>query len=168
VTRQLVIVRHAKAEAFAPTDHGRELTDRGRSDADAVGGYLRECGVVPDHAVVSSSVRTRTTWDAIEQVLESAADVVADDAVYSGSTDVVLEVLRAVPEDAKTLVFVGHQPTVGSVAHLLDDGAGDHEALHRMLHGFPSASLAVFDVEVPWVGLDEQTGRLVDFRPGGS
>jgi phosphohistidine phosphatase len=166
VTRRLVVVRHARAEAFAPTDHGRELTDRGRRDALAVGGYLRDRGIVPDHAVVSSSVRTRATWDAVEQVLGSAAGVVVDDAVYSGSTDVVLEALRAVPEDAMTVVFVGHQPTVGSVAHLLDDGAGDHEALHRMLHGFPPASLAVFDVEVPWAALDEQTGRLIDFRPG--
>jgi phosphohistidine phosphatase len=168
VTGRLVILRHAKAETFALTDHGRELTVRGRRDAHAVGGYLRERGIVPDHAVVSSSVRTRETWDAIEAVVGSGADVVADDAVYSGSTDVVLEALRAVPADANTVAFVGHQPTVGHVAHLLDDGVGDDEALHRMLHGFPSASLALFDVEVPWVGLDEQTGRLVDFRPGGS
>jgi phosphohistidine phosphatase len=71
-----------------------------------------------------------------------------------------------VPDPATTVVFVGHQPTVGHVAHLLDDGEGDHAALHSMLHGFPTSSMAVFDVEVPWAELGEETGRLVDFRPG--
>jgi hypothetical protein len=35
-----------------------------------------------------------------------------------------------------------------------------------MLHGFPAASLALFEVEVPWAELGSETGRLVDFRPG--
>jgi phosphohistidine phosphatase len=166
VTRRLVLVRHAKAEPFAASDRARELTDRGRREAEAAGSYLREQGIVPDHAVVSSSLRTRGTWDAMEQALGSAAEVVYDEAVYSGSTDVVLEALRVVPDAAKVVVFVGHQPTVGHVAHLLDDGEGDHEALHSMLHGFPTASMAVFDVEVPWDELGDETGRLVDFRAG--
>ena len=102
----------------------------------------------------------------MEQALGSAAEVVYDDAVYSGSTDVVLEALRVVPDAAKVVVFVGHQPTVGHIAHMLDDGEGDHEALHSMLHGFPTASMAVFDVEVPWDELGDETGRLVDFRAG--
>lgn len=166
MTRRLVLVRHAKAEPFASTDRARELTDRGRRDAEAAGGYLRERGVVPDYAVVSSSVRTRATWEVMESALGSTAEVVHDDAVYSGSSDVVLEALRAVPEHAGTVVFVGHQPTVGLVAHLLDDGHGDHESLHQMLHGFPTASMASFDVEVPWEQLAPESGRLVDFRPG--
>ncbi len=161
-----MLVRHAKAEPFAATDRARELTDRGRRDAEAAGRYLRERGVVPDYALVSSAERTRATWEAMELALGASAEVLHDDAVYSGSSDVVLEALRAVPGDVATLVFVGHQPTVGLVAHLLDDGHGDHEALHRMLHGFPTASMAAFDVEVPWEELGPETGRLVDFRPG--
>lgn len=166
MTRRLVLVRHAKAEPFASTDRARDLTDRGVREAEAAGAYLREQGLVPDHAVVSSSVRTRATWDAMARALGSTAEVVFDDAVYSGSTDVVLESLRMVPEQARVVAFVGHQPTVGNVAHLLDDGTGDAEALHSMLHGFPTASMAVFDVEVPWSELDAETGRLVGFRPG--
>jgi phosphohistidine phosphatase len=168
MTRRLVLVRHAKAEPFASSDRARRLTDRGRREAEAAAGYLREHGVVPDHAVVSSSVRTRDTWLTMEQALSSGADVAYDDAVYSGSTDVVLEALRVVPDCAVTVVFVGHQPTVGYVAHLLDDGEGDPAALHAMLHGFPTASLAVFDVAVPWTELGDETGRLVDFRPGST
>jgi phosphohistidine phosphatase len=164
--RRLVLVRHAKAEPFASTDHDRALTDRGHREAQSAGSYLRDSGLVPDHAVVSSAVRTRSTWDDMEQELRSGAEVVHDDAVYSGSTDVVLDSLRALPEAARVVVFVGHQPTVGHVAHLLDDGRGNPEALHSMLHGFPTASMAVFEVEVSWADLGDETGRLVDFRAG--
>lgn len=159
-------MRHAKAEPFASTDHARALTDRGRREAEAAGAYLREQSVVPDHALVSPAERTRATWEAMEAVMESSAEVVYDDSVYAGSTDVVLEALRFVPEGAGVLVFVGHQPTIGYLAHLLDDGEGDPVALHSMLHGFPTASMAIFDVDVPWEELGPETGRLVDFRAG--
>lgn len=159
-------MRHAKAEPFASTDHARALTDRGRREAEAAGAYLREQSVVPDHAVVSPAERTRATWEAMEAVMESSAEVVYDDSVYAGSTDVVLEALRFVPDGAGVLVFVGHQPTIGYLAHLLDDGEGDPTALHSMLHGFPTASMAIFEVDVPWEELGPETGRLVDFRAG--
>jgi phosphohistidine phosphatase len=164
--RRLVLIRHAKAEPFAATDRERQLTDRGHRDAREAGGYLREQGIVPDYAVVSSADRTRQTWEGIELGLGAHTEVTFDDAVYSGSPDVVLEALRTVPESARALVFVGHQPTVGYVAHLLEDGAGDAGALHRMLHGFPTASMAIFEIGCAWEVLGAETGRLVDFRPG--
>ena len=40
------------------------------------------------------------------------------------------------------------------------------EALHSMLHGFPAASIAIFEVDVPWEELGPESARLVDFRPG--
>ena len=61
--RRLIVMRHAKAEPFAATDHGRRLTDRGRAGARDAGAFLRDAGPVPDYALVSSSTRTRETWD---------------------------------------------------------------------------------------------------------
>jgi phosphohistidine phosphatase len=161
-----VLVRHAKAEPFAATDQARDLTDRGRREARAAGAYLREQSVLPDHAVVSSSQRTRSTWDAMEEEMRSGAQVVFDESVYAGSVDVVMEALQSVPDHAGVVVFVGHQPSIGYLAHQLDDGEGDPMALHSMLHGFPTGSLAVFDVETAWPELGPERGRLVDFRAG--
>lgn len=159
-------MRHAKAEPFAATDHDRELTDRGMREARAAGEALLSTGRLPDHVVVSTSRRTRATWEVMAETLDCDAEVVDDPAVYSGSEDVLLERLRAVPEDARTVLFVGHQPTVGYVAHLLDDGAGDPEALRRMLHGFTPGSYAVFEIGCGWGALGPETGRLVDFHSG--
>ena len=37
---RLVVVRHAKAEPYGPTDFERELAARGRADAAAAGAWL--------------------------------------------------------------------------------------------------------------------------------
>src|SRR3954447_3038510 len=116
--RRLIVMRHAKAEPFASTDHSRRLTDRGRASARDAGAYLREHGLTPDHALVSSATRTRETWTSMtEELDESGTLVFHDDAWFTGSVDVVVEALRALPDDALTVVFVGHNPTAAYLCH---------------------------------------------------
>lgn len=159
-------MRHSKAEPFAATDHQRVLTERGRRDATEAGLHLADTGVVPDYAVVSSSARTKETWAAVAHGSRSTAEAVFDDAVYTGSADVVLEALRGIPDHTQTVIFVGHNPTAAYLAHLLDDGNGKPTAIHEMLQGYPTSAMAVMEVEVPWVELGPEAGRLLDFHVG--
>ena len=160
---RLIVMRHAKAEPFAATDHGRTLTDRGRASAAAAGEHLGAESLVPDHAVVSTAVRALQTWETVAGAAGATVEADVDGAVYTGSPQVVLETLRAVPADAETVIFVGHNPTAAYVAHLLDNGDGDAAALTELLHGFPPGALAVFEVDVPWAELGPETGRVVGF-----
>ncbi len=165
--RRLIVMRHAKAEPFAESDHARELTERGVAAAHDVGTRLREAGLRPDHAVVSSATRTRQTWAAVAESAGLADCAVSfDDAVFNGSVETVMEVLAALPEDAETVVFVGHNPTAAYLCHLLDDGDGDPEAVSGLLQGFPPGALAVLELSVPWTDLDAETGRVVGFHVG--
>jgi phosphohistidine phosphatase len=157
-------MRHARAEPFASTDHVRALTDRGHADAAAVGTWLAGVGVVPDHAVVSTAERARETWFDVARASGSEADPEFDRGVYQGGVDAVLETLHAAPEDAQTMIFVGHNPTAAYLAHLLDDGEGDHDAISGMLRGFPPSAVVVFDVEVPWADLAAEAGRVTRFH----
>lgn len=156
-------MRHAQAEPFAPTDHGRVLTERGRADAADAGRRLGQSGVVPDYAVVSSAERTKMTWAEVARACGSTAKTVLDKGVYAGGPEVVLEALRVVPAEARTVIFIGHNPTSAYVCHLLDDGEGAPEAISGMLRGFPTSALVVFEVTVPWSELGPETGRVVDF-----
>jgi phosphohistidine phosphatase len=160
-------MRHAKAEPFAASDHVRRLTERGLAAARDVGRHLRDRATLPDYAVVSSALRTRQTWDAV--VASSGltdCEVSFDDAVFTGSADVVMEALRAAPQDAATVMFVGHNPTAAFVCHHLDDGEGDVTAVSELLHGFPPGAVAVLEVTVPWAELGPETGRVVDYYVG--
>ena len=160
-------MRHAKAEPFAPSDYARALTDKGLASARDAGAHVRESGMTPDYAVVSSAVRTRQTWDAlVETAGITGCEVSFDDAVFTGSAEVALEVLQAVPEDADTVLFLGHNPTAAFLAHYLDDGEGDPDAVSEMLHGFPPGAVVVLEVTVPWSDLGSETGTVTDFYVG--
>ena len=160
------MMRHAKAEPFAATDHERRLTDRGRSSARDVGAHLRDAAELPDYALVSSAVRTRETWAELVEASGTTCEPAFDDAVFTGSPDVVLEALRAVPDDARTVLFLGHNPTASYVCHLLDDGEGDPAATSEMLTGFPPAAVATLEVTVSWAELAPETARVTGFYVG--
>lgn len=159
-------MRHGKAEAFAPEDHRRRLTERGRRDATAGGQWLADRGIVPTDAFVSSATRGRQTWEALVAGNGTPAEARVEDAVYSADADSALDVLREAPVAAEVVLYIGHNPTAASLAHLLDDGDPEPEAFRAMAAGFGPAAIAVLEISVPWADLDPATGHLVAFHAG--
>jgi phosphohistidine phosphatase len=160
-------MRHAKAEPYAANDHVRRLTDRGVASARDVGRHLHDKGLTPSYVAVSSATRTRQTWAAVAEALDvSGTEVSFDDALFTGSADVVVEALHAVPADAETVMFIGHNPTAEYLCHYLDDGGGDQAAVSDLLKGFPPGAVAVLDIRVPWADLGAETGHVVGYYVG--
>jgi phosphohistidine phosphatase len=164
--RLLVIMRHGKAESFATEDHRRRLTRRGTREVHAAGQWLAAEGLVPTHAFVSSAVRTQDTWAGLVATTGAGIEPVFSDAIYTAGPDSALDILRGTPDDAEVVLYVGHNPTAASLAHVLDDGDPDPEAFRAMTAGFPTSAMAVLDVHVPWAELDAASARLVAFYPG--
>lgn len=165
--RRLIVMRHAKAEPFAASDYDRELTERGLASARDAGAQLREHGLAPQHVLVSSARRARQTWAAVAESLDPAErEVSFDETLFTGSADVVVEALAAVPAEAGTVMFVGHNPTAAQLCHHLDDGEGDPETVSGLLGGFPPSAVAVLDVGVPWADLGAEAGRLIGYYVG--
>ena len=160
-------MRHGKAEQFAAEDHLRRLTERGAREVYGAGEWLAEQGFSPTHAFVSSSVRTQDTWEGLVAATGSSVAPVVDDAIYTAGPDSAIDILRSTPPDAEVVLYVGHNPTAASVAHLLDDGDADPDAFRAMSAGFPPAALAVLEVLSPWADLEAASARLVAFYPGG-
>lgn len=165
--RRLIVMRHAKAEPYAETDHDRALARRGRADAAGAGEFLRDIEALPEVALVSSALRTRQTWEEVAGAAGLALDADLDEALYNGGPDAVLERLQALPGHVETVLFVGHNPTAAYLVHLLDDGAGDPVALSEMARGFPPGAVAVLDLEVDWAELTEGSGRVSRVRVPG-
>jgi phosphohistidine phosphatase len=162
----LVVMRHAKAEPYADTDTARRLTARGRDEAEAAGRFLAGIGAVPDHALVSSAVRTSQTWEVVREASGSATEGELSDALYAASPSDVIEALRSVPDDVSCCCYVGHNPTAAHVAAALDDGEAEPDALQGLLAGFPTSAIAVFSVPGRWSELAEGGARLIHFHPG--
>lgn len=158
------MMRHAKAEQLGPTDLERELSQRGRDDAAAAGRWLAEQRIVPDHALVSAAVRTQQTWERVAEAAGWSLEPALDRGLYAAGPDTALDLMREVPEDARTLLVIGHNPTIAVVAQLLDDGEGDQAAGQRMMEGYPTSALAVFEYDGEWSDLEPASARLSAFH----
>jgi phosphohistidine phosphatase len=165
-SRRIVVIRHAKAEQGGATDFERQLASRGRADAAALGGWLAGQGVRPDHALVSAATRTRQTWTEVAAAAGWELEPELDEGLYSAGPETALDLLRAAPEHAHTLVLVGHNPTVATLAQLLDDGEGDVAACNDMLMGYPTGAATVLSYAGAWADLTEQSAQVVAFHVG--
>jgi phosphohistidine phosphatase len=161
----LVVIRHAKAAQVAASDWERELTDRGRADAAEAGAWLARAGVRPDRALVSAAPRAAQTWEAVASGAGWSLEPELDRGLYTAGPDTALDLLRALDDDCGSAVVVGHNPTMASLAQLLDDGEGDVAAANRMAaDGFPTSAVAVFEVSGAWGDLG--SARLSGFHVG--
>lgn len=166
-TRTLVVVRHAKAEPSGPTDFERALAERGHGDAAAAGAWLRDEGVRPDHALVSAALRTRETWTALAGGAGWDLEPELDRALYAADTEAALDLVRQVDDAVSTLVVLGHNPTMHSLAYTLDDGEGDAAAGTELTVGaFPTSAVAVLRVERSWADLGPGTASVTAYHVG--
>ncbi|AEE45848.1 SixA phosphatase family protein [Cellulomonas fimi] len=152
--RRLLLLRHAKAEhPEGLPDHQRPLSLVGRRQSGRVGTQLAEAGLVPDLVLCSTSLRTRQTWDLVRGTL--GADPVLDlrDDVYDAGLSTLLDVVRAVPDDAATVLVVGHEPTMSRVAATLAGPGSDEAALARVQVGVPTASWSLLGFAGSWADL---------------
>lgn len=113
----LILWRHAEAEDQAASDLVRQLTPRGRKQAQAVAKWLRNR--IDSDALFLASPATRTI-----QTAEAFGDRyrVVEELAPGGSAQAVLDAVRWPEGVAETVVVVGHQPTLGHVASLLLTG----------------------------------------------
>jgi len=162
--RRLVVMRHGKAEPGGESDVERELSPRGWNDSLVAGEWLADRGVVPDAALVSAARRTTSTWLAVAEGGSFEAEVRYSESLYNAGPETALDLVRETPDDVRTLVVVGHNPTMAYLAQLLDDGDGDEESGREMAVGFPTGALAVFQVTGSWLDLELASARLVAFH----
>jgi phosphohistidine phosphatase len=120
----LILWRHAEAEDGSP-DLERRLTDKGKRQARLMAEWLRPR--LPDdlRILVSPAIRTRQTADALDMIY-TIANEIAPDAEPAN-------VLAAAgwPAAEDSVLVVGHQPTLGSVASLLLFGKENSMSLKK-------------------------------------
>ncbi|PVU81249.1 phosphohistidine phosphatase (plasmid) [Cellulomonas sp. WB94] len=161
-SRRIVLLRHAKAEHGGDlADHLRPLSLVGRRQATGVGATLRTAGVIPELVLCSSSLRTRQTWDLVRSSLGTQPTVELSDTLYSAGVRALLDVVRAVPADVRTVLVVGHEPTVSEAAATLAGPGSDEPCVARVRVGMPTGSYSVLETDVDWALLEPDGARLL-------
>ena len=166
--RKLLLLRHAKSSWDDPrlADHDRPLNKRGRRAAALVAAALKAGGAAPDLALVSSSLRTRQTWEALAATLDGVPALFEPGLYAAGSGD-LLQRLRRLDPRLGSVLLIGHNPGLETLAHSLAAGTGDRAALERMAAKFPTAAWAEIHLDLEdWDATAAGRGRLAAFtRP---
>jgi phosphohistidine phosphatase len=153
----LVLIRHAKTEQEGPPsqgDHGRRLTERGVSDAQAAGRWLIETQRRPGLVLCSTAVRAEQTWQAMAQGSQrsqqgdgpglSGVEVWREPRVYNATAHQLLHLLSRTPEEVGCVVIVGHAPGIPDLAaDLTDWQQAEQEAATALCSGYPTMTCAV-------------------------
>ena len=133
---ELILWRHAEAEDTFP-DLRRELTDKGRKQAARMADWLNPRLSQDIRILVSPSVRTRQTAQALGRDYEQAP------ALAPGASAEDVLAAAGWPDAAWPVLIVGHQPTLGRVAmQLLTGQAGDLAVKKGSLWWFQSRERA--------------------------
>ncbi|MCR6658158.1 MAG: histidine phosphatase family protein [Asticcacaulis sp.] len=147
--KQLIIMRHGKAEKDAESgeDFDRTLADRGRAEAKSVAEALKAYGLKPDFALVSSAARTLGTFEAVKAVMGDIPALVSKD-FYNAGSEALRRAIETHEEDGHCILVVGHNPGVQYlVAEYLFEGAAGPEITDKVRGNFPTATAAVFEID---------------------
>lgn len=152
--KTLLLLRHAKSswKQSDQPDHERPLNKRGKKEAPKVGKYLRENDLVPDLILSSTARRAHDTAQAVAEKsgFDGQIDLYQD--LYLSDTDCYLDILRRLPDEARRVLLVGHNPDLEELLTLLTD----------VNQPLVTAALAQIDLPITsWQELNEATdGRL--------
>jgi phosphohistidine phosphatase len=164
---QLILLRHAKAapQTEGVSDHDRALTADGRRASGSIGQAMRKAGLTPEVVLVSSSLRTQQTLDALESadLWDERPNIDTLPGLYMATYRQIRDILRALPETVRSVLVIGHNPGLQELALNLAGPAAAKPEFARLAGSYPTASLTEFLVTTPWSKLNPGAAALQRF-----
>jgi phosphohistidine phosphatase len=161
--RTVILLRHAKSSRSDSTlpDIDRPLAPRGERASKKLAKYIRRQGIQPALVLCSPSLRTRQTLEAVEASLGKRCAVEVVPQLYAASEQELLEPLRALPERVSSVMLIGHNPGLHSLALVLASRGAE---LPQLEEKFPTGALATLVVRSEsWTALGPGEAELVDY-----
>lgn len=118
--KTIFILRHAKSSWKNPglSDHDRPLNGRGKKDAPLMATLMEKLNYKPDAIICSTSQRTRETVSHIIKAFEIESDkIIFEEGLYHGYMDDYEEAIKEVDDECKSVLIVGHNPTITYIAN---------------------------------------------------
>ena len=169
--KRLLLFRHAKAVpgSAGTDDHARELMPRGRDDAARTGRYIERRDYTPEVILSSTSARTMETVE-LASAYFAAARIDYLEPLYLAEPEVILSLVKLIPDKVRSVMVVGHNPGLEQLATLLAREPvkrKERDRFDQLEEKFPTAALAVLEFDVDrWRDVAPGEGALKDFvRP---
>lgn len=160
MTRELILIRHAKSDWDTPhlSDHDRTINKRGKKSAEAIGSWLKIHEFNPDEILCSTATRAQETLGRIQKFVGNAASVHLNPDLYLAEVRVMLAALKQAA--GQRVMMVGHNPGMA----LFAAGMCNAPSLHPDFNHYPTCATTVLRFPVSdWAEIDVGTGELIDF-----
>lgn len=152
--RRLVLLRHAKsAWPHGVPDHDRPLAGKGRRNAVATGRWFADEGPRIDLVLCSDAQRSMHTWEIVRGFLAPPPPTRVEPRLYQADVGDLLAVVARTPSVVRTVLVVGHEPTMSSTTLALAGTGSDPAALEQVALKFPTNGIAVLRSEHSWARL---------------
>ena len=159
MTRELLLLRHGKSRKGEQcSDFDRPIADTGKRGAQRMATWIWRNGLMPDYVISSPAARAlETTRKACKAMSMGPQGIVEDQRIYEATTSDLLQVLGDVPQTARRVLLVGHNPGLKKLLSYLDGKNDEH---------LPKAALAQFELPDNWLDLTPGCGlTLARIRP---
>ena len=104
----------------AATDFERPLSKRGLSDAPRMAAWLAKQANRPTFIISSPALRAYQTALIFAHALNiNVRDIYFNNRLYEASLDTLLEAVKAIPEQDRFVLMIGHNPGLDSLLQVL-------------------------------------------------
>jgi len=160
--RQLILLRHGKADSGAGTDDfDRALATGGETESVLIGEWLRDNALAPDCVLSSPSARAAATAALACDASGVGSGIIQyDRRLYLASVETLNAVIEAADAESRRLMIVGHNP---GLEMLLLSLVGARQLAEQGGGEMSTAAVAVIDLTTGWASIGTGMGRLSAF-----
>jgi phosphohistidine phosphatase len=159
---RLWLLRHAKSswQDERLPDIERPLAPRGEEAATRIARYVAAEGIRPELVLCSPAIRARRTLEAVLASL-GGPETSVEPELYTFDAEPLVERLRAVPDAIGSVMLVGHNPAMQSLAVWL---ARSGDRLDELVAKVPTGALAELELDASsWAGIGPGGAVLTRF-----
>lgn len=117
--KTVYLLRHAKADKSLINDIGRDLSGKGHRQAESIGQWMSEKGIMPDWIISSSAKRAKATAKICSERIGYQKSIRFEDSLYDTGSDTYLDIIAALNNKYDSVMMVGHNPAISAMVTIL-------------------------------------------------
>jgi len=160
-------MRHAKSswDDLSINDFDRPLSKRGKKNAQLVCEFFVKKKFKFDYALISSSKRTKKTFQILSKKIIKPKKVNFSKELYLVNENVITKKIKEISSEYKSVLVINHEPSVKNLVRNLTNNHNTN-SFKLINNKFPTAAFAKIEFDIKSWNEVEKKGVLKEFiRP---